>query len=47
MYLASTMLVKTLEALLCYNVKAIRAFTHVGLIALREAANNYFTAKLF
>jgi hypothetical protein len=47
MYLASTILVKTLEALLYYNVKAIRVFTRVGLIILREAANNYFTAKLF
>jgi hypothetical protein len=47
MYLASTVLAKTLEVLLYYNVKAIRAFTRVGLIALRKAANNYFTAKLF
>jgi hypothetical protein len=38
MYPASTVLAKTLEALLCHNVEAMRAFTRVGLIALREAA---------
>jgi hypothetical protein len=41
------MLVITLEVLLCYNIKAIRAFTHIGLIILKQATNNYFTAKLF
>jgi hypothetical protein len=47
MYLASTILVKTLEALLYYNIKAIRVFTRIGLIILKEATNNYFIAKLF
>jgi hypothetical protein len=47
MYPAGTVLAKTLEALPCHNVEAMRVFTRVGLIALREAANNYFTAKLF
>jgi hypothetical protein len=47
MYPAGTVLAKTLEALPCHNVEAMRAFTRVGLIALREAANNHFTAKLF
>jgi hypothetical protein len=46
MYLASTILVKTLEALLCYNIKAIRIFTHIRLIVLKEATNNYFLVKL-
>jgi hypothetical protein len=47
MYLASTILVKTLEALLYYNIKAIRIFTCVELITLKEATNNYFIVKLF
>jgi hypothetical protein len=65
MYPAGTVLAKTLEALPCHNVEAMRArktnsattiqtealfyvpFTRVGLIALREAANNHFTAKVF